>query len=59
MPDRGNAQATSTKPQRIAITESNRIPARFAASPLPNRRSITVRCKCHALRTYQPFQCAV
>ena len=25
---------------------------------LPTRRSRTVRCKCHAWRPYQPFQCA-
>lgn len=35
-PDRGNGQVTITKPRRTAMTESDRIPVRFAASPLPN-----------------------
>jgi hypothetical protein len=29
-----------------------------AAWRLPTRRSRTIRCKCHAWRTYRPFQCA-
>ena len=32
----GQWQATTAKPRQMARTESDRIPVRFAASPLPN-----------------------
>ena len=43
-----------------SIASSSRAWRQTAASQcaLPTRRSRTVRCKCHARRAYQPFQCA-